>query len=277
MPRIPTLAAVIPVTAAMLALSLSAAAAPAPPGAIESRVFLTAIGPGQVTVASFMSIRDTTLEFVTDERDVVLVPQPDGNNAEFRGWAGDCAPFGYGTCTIPLWSCVTSDVSGCALATAFRAVPQSECRWAAALFAVAGAATPSPADPCASPGGSPGVPPGDPAGETPAPTTPEVGTPLAGGVKVVRKARPLTAVRTTVLPSGVRASGRYPSGTTRIVQSLSLVGNGGVSLAGRCRITRRSRTFSCSAPARAGRWKVIIQARRGVTVLAQATKTVTVR
>lgn len=51
---------------------------------------------------------------------------------------------------------------------------------------------------------------------------PPAGTSLQGGVTVVRKAAVLKGVRTSV--KSVKATGRYPDGTTRVVQSLVFTG-----------------------------------------------------
>ena len=207
------------------------------------------------------------------------------NDAEFRGWAGECANAGLGPCTMAGVPCVNG------VGVAICAFPQpgakpEECRWSAALFANAGEPTPAPANPCTSGtpgdgsgggggGGAGGSTPGSGSGAGASAQAP--GTVLTGGVKVVAKAPVLAGARARAKGKAVQATGTYPKGATKVVQSLTLVGNTGVAVGGKCRLKPADSTYSCSAKAAKGQWRVITQALRGPTVLAQATATVTVR
>ena len=274
--------------AALLAVALPAAEAghARPP---EIPVGITATGPGVVTVDGFMTIRDSTVSYITTSRMVSLVPAPDGNGAEFRGWAGDCASSGAGPCVISGIGCASADLFVCSATPRGSGPAPEPCRWTAALFAPAGQPTPTVANPCAPDEGQPGEGPGDSPGQdtpggSPAPSgAPRAmpdgagsGSPSAG---VAPRVSPpaLRRTRTRVTATTVIARGRYPAGTTRVVQSLVRVGAPGVSIRGRCRMRRVDATFTCTSPRQRGRWKVTTQARRGGTVLAQSTATVTVR
>jgi len=102
-------------------------------------------------------------------------------------------------------------------------------------------------------------------------------TVLAGGVTTVRKAPQLQRIRVSMAGRRVGTTGTAPRDATRVVQSLTLVGNAGVSVAGKCRLTRATGAFTCAASASRGRWTVITQARKGSAVIAQTTRTVRVR
>lgn len=234
----------------------------APPA--EWTITVTATGPGTVSGAGVVSLRDATVSATTLLSSDTLTPTQDGNNAEFRGWLGACASAGTGPCTVQL-----------------ARAGSGECLWTAALFAYPGELTPTPRDPCApAGGGSGGAPSGGGGGSGSAgsgSSTGGTGAALPGGATVVSGARRLTGTTVRLTGRAVTARGTAPAGTTRMVQSLLRVGRQGVTVAGRCRITNGSRAFSCSARPPAGRWRVITQARRGSTVLGQSTVTVTVR
>ena len=100
---------------------------------------------------------------------------------------------------------------------------------------------------------------------------------LAGGATVGRRAPALRGVRTTVRATGVRSTGTLPAGATKVVQSLVLVGQPGVTAAGRCRVSRATATYTCISSAPKGRWRVLTQARKGAKVVGQATSIVRVR
>jgi hypothetical protein len=257
-----------------LASALAVVALPAVPALAGTYVpptqwsiTLTAIGPGTVSGGDISSLRDGTLPATSLQSTATFNPTPDGNNAEFRGWLGACADAGTGPCTVHL----VREGSG-------------ECLWTAALFAMPGEPTPAPRDPCAPTGGGSGGGSGSPAsggggsgsggGGASAGGT---GTVLPGGATVVPRAPVLRG--TTVRASGrsVTSRGTYPAGTTRVVQSLVRSGGQGVTLAGRCRVIRSSRSFACTARPSPGRWRVITQARSGPTVVGQSVVTVTVR
>lgn len=199
---------------------------------------------------------------------VTLRAIPQGNGATFSGWAGACAASGTNeTCTVQL-------------------VPtgSTECRWAAAVFERLPNERPAaPVDPCAPKDGGGGGGGGSGAGTSPGGSTsdtgslPAAGTNLAGGATVVRRAPAFARSRTTVQDGRVRGTGTTPVGTTRMVQSLVLVGAKGITAAGRCRIAMSSRTFLCTASAPPGRWRVITQARKGAKVIAQSIVTVRIR
>ena len=251
----------------------------------EWSVNLTVKGPGTLTAGS-ISLRDTSFLLTTTSAVEVLNPVQDGNYAEFRGWAGECAPAGLGSCTM-----TQGGISAGSLTQGAMSLDGTPCRWTAALFAFPGEPTPTVANPCENPGGGGGTGGGTGGGGTGgtpgsgstggagggAAPLPAAGTALQGGVTVVRKAATLAGARTTVKAGTVRATGRYPRGTTRMAQSLLLATQSGVAVAGRCKIARADGTFTCTAKPPKGRWRVITQAKRGNSVLAQSSSIVTVR
>lgn len=283
-PRTLTISAIA--ATACLALGASSALAGGGPVPAEWSINLTAQGPGTLT-ASWLSLRDSSFRLTTTAAFEALTPVQDGNDAEFRGWAGECAPAGLGACTVH-----RGGVAVGSLGQGAMSVDPTACRWTAALFALPGEPTPSVANPCESPGGGSGGGGAGTGGSSGsggsgsgsaasggggAAPLPAAGTGLQGGVTVVRKAAALAGARTTAKAGTVRATGRYPRGTTRMAQSLLLMSQSGVAVAGRCRITRANRTFTCTAKPPKGRWRVLTQAKRGKTVLAQSSAIVTVR
>lgn len=272
---------ILSVGAACLAVGAGSALAGGGPPPAEWSVNLAAKGPGMLTVGS-VSLRDSSFLLTTIAATEVLNPVQDGNNAEFRGWAGACATAGLGSCTL--------SAGGMFAGSLDQGAGGGQCRWTAALFALPGQPTPSVANPCETPGGgasgggSGGT--GGAAGGSGAAASggasgavaplPATGTALQGGVRMVRKAAALAGARTTVKAGTVRATGRYPRGATRVAQSLLLATQSGVTVAGRCRIARSDGTFTCTAKPPKGRWRVITQARRGSSVLAQSSAIVTV-
>jgi len=257
-------------------LAIGASSASAGLGPPEWSIHLAASGPGQIA-AGWLSVRNTSFLLTTDASYETLTPTPDGNNAEFRGWVGACAPAETSVCVVT--------PGGVAMGGG------APCRWTAALFALPGEPTPSVANPCETPaGGGPsgggagggtsgGESTGGGTGGTPgaAAPLPPAGTSLLGGVTVVRAASALKGSRTSVKSGRVTATGRYPSGTARVVQSLVFNGKQGVAVAGRCRLQRAAGTFTCTATPPKGRWRVMTQAKRGTTVLGQSSAVVTVR
>lgn len=270
--------------AACLAVAASGVAGGGGPAPTEWSINLAVKGPGTLTVGS-ISLRDTSFLFTTISSDEVLNPVQDGNDAEFRGWVGECAPV-LGPCGIG-----PGGINAGSLTQGAMSLDGSRCRWTAALFAFPGEPTPTVANPCETPGGGGGSGPGGggsgtgggsgsgSAGGTGGGVAPlpAAGTALQGGVTVVRKAPALAGARTTAKAGTVRATGRYPGGTTRMAQSLLLASQSGVAVAGKCRITRSEGTFSCTAKPPKGRWRVITQAKRGSAVIAQSSVIVTVR
>lgn len=243
-------------------------AAPALAGSAQPpqwTITVTATGPGSVSGGDISSLRDGTLPSTTLLRQITLTPTQDGNNAEFRGWLGACAPAGVGPCTVDL---VRED-SGL-------------CLWTAAVFAFPGEPTPAPRDPCAPAGGGSGTPGtgggtgagGSSGGSSPGGSGAAV---LPGGATAVATAPGLRGTRVRTNGRTVRTTGGYPASTSRVVQSLVRVGRTGVTMAGRCRMTPSARSFTCTARPTAGRWRVITQARRGTSVVGQSTTTITVR
>lgn len=239
---------------------------------------LSVTGPGTMTVSAFI-LRDTA--FIWDEADAVstFTATPDGNGAEFLGWQGDCAAAGTNdTCVIDVY-CAATEISVCSVSSQQAMAAPARCRWIGATFALPGEPPPRLTNPCATgtpgEGGGSGSPGGSPAtgGGSGAATPLAPGTGLPGGV-VARTAPPLRRTAVTVTAAGVRTRGSAPRGTTRVVQSLALRGNAGVGIPGRCRLTRSSGQFTCTAPSRRGTWTVVTQARRGATVIAQATRSV---
>lgn len=243
-------------------------------GYVSGSITLTLAGPGTLVANSINGSITFDAPVVDHPLDVngthvTLRATPQGNGATFSGWAGACAASGTNeTCTVQL-------------------VPagSTECRWAAAVFErLPNERTPAPVDPCAPKGGGAGgggagggsgaSPGGSSTGTGPLPAA---GTTLAGGATVVRRAPALPRSRMTVQGGRVRGTGRAPVGATRMVQSLVLVGARGITAAGRCRLTGPARSFTCTASAPPGRWRVITQARRGATVIAQSIVTVRIR
>lgn len=280
------------VTATLLAagatcLGLGANSAFAGLGPAEWSIHLAATGPGQIS-AGWLSMRDSAFLLSTISRYETLTPVPDGNGAEFRGWVGACEPAGPSTCVVTPGGVATGGVLA----------GGAPCRWTAALFARPGEPTPVVVNPCAPDEGGAGGGAGGGAtggsgaasggasgssggasgsGSGGAAPLPPVGTGLVGGVKVVSKAPPIKGARTGSKGGSVKASGKVPEGTTKVVQSLVLAGQPGVAVAGRCRIARANDTFTCSATPPRGRWRVVTQTRRGASVVGQASAIVTVR
>ncbi|MBM3634237.1 MAG: hypothetical protein FJW99_02955 [Actinobacteria bacterium] len=257
-------------------LAMGASSASAGLGSAEWSIHLAASGPGQIA-AGWLSVRGTSFLLTTDARYETLTPTPDGNSAEFRGWVGACAPAETSTCVVT--------PGGVAMGLV---VP---CRWTAALFALPGEPTPAVANPCetAGGGGSSGGAGGSGSGGSGAAggqsggssggaaPQPPVGTSLQGGVTVVRTAPAIKGARTSVKSGVAKTTGRYPNGTTRMVQSLVFNGSQGVTARGKCRLQRTEGTFTCTSEPPRGRWRVITQAKRGTTVLGQSSTVVTVR
>lgn len=258
------------------ALAVGASPAWAGLGPVEWSIHVTASGPGTITAGS-LSIRDASLLLTVGSYYETLAPTPDGNNAEFRGWAGECAPAGLAPCTVT--------EGGISMAS--MSLDPSRCRWTAALFALPDQPTPSVANPCETPSGGGGSGSGSGTGGSTGSTgggapgasapLPAVGTGLQGGVTVVRKAASLKKTRTSAAAGRVGTTGRYPARATRVVQSLVLASQPGVAMAGTCKVARAQGTFTCTARPPKGRWRVITQAKRGDAVLAQSSAIVTVR
>lgn len=236
---------------------------------------ISVVGPGSISSPGFIFGMDNAIDQRPSSltRTVTITPTPQGNGAEFVGWLGACASAGVGPCTVTLVD-----------------VNSTECLWAGARFERAGESTPPLADPCESSGGggngggggnaggggsSGGGASGGASGGNAA--LPAPGTTLQGGATVVKKAPALRGARTSVKGAVVRATGRVPAGTTRVVQSLVFNGKQGGTAAGKCSIARARGTFTCSAKPPKGRWQVITQAKRGTTVLGQSSAVVTVR
>ena len=253
----------------------------------SDKLVLSVTGPGEMRttggIYNFFIRNEGVLTWPEPPVQVVVEVTPYGNNAEFAGWQGDCAHEGLNP------TCTTMGPASMGLArTAWGqhiTATSGTCRWVGAAFKYPGEATPTMRNQCASetPGGggsegggtSPGGGSGSGAGGGQAAPTP--GTVLAGGVTTVRKAPPLQRTRVSVTGKRLATTGAAPRGTTRVVQSLTLVGNDSVGVAGRCRLTRATGAFTCAASAPRGRWTVITQARKGPAVIAQTTRTVRVR
>lgn len=282
--RVPALALA---AAAVLTLAIanqgSGGGGPAP----EVDIALSVAGPGALSTNDLTSIRDTDFVWSTSRRSVTFTVTPDGNGAAFAGWQGACAHEGTGdTCTIQT-NCALGSIAACSLEHPGIAAAPERCMWVGATFRNDRGEAPTIVNTCAkeAPGGGGGGGEGGgtgPGGESGsgaggAQATPRPGTVLAGGVTTVRKAPPLRRTRVSVAGRRLATTGAAPRGTTRVVQSLTLIGNAGVGVAGRCRLTRASGAFTCTASAPRGRWNVITQARRGSAVIAQTTRTVRVR
>lgn len=267
------------------------AAAHAGGGAAPSSdlLILSVTGPGEMTttggIYSFFIRNEGVFRWSEPPVQVFLSATPNGNNAEFAGWQGDCAHEALNP------TCTTMGPASIGFAGTTRrqgtTANAESCRWVGAAFKYPGEPTPVMRNPCASatpggggssPGGGSGAP-GGPSGQGGGggQATPGPGTVLAGGVTTVRKAPPLQRTRVSVTGTRLATTGAAPRGTTRVVQSLTLIGNAGVSVAGRCRLTRASGAFTCAASPPRGRWTVITQARKGSAVIAQTTRTVRVR
>lgn len=281
------------VVAVAASAALSPAAAHAGGGAGPSYlVMLSVTGPGEMTTDpyGFFVRNEGTFPWSGAPVMLTLTAHPYGNNAVFAGWQGDCAHEGTNpTCTL-----IGPASTGPARAESGQQVAATpvECRWVGAAFKDADAPTPTMKNACVTetpggggsggggtnPGGGSSAPGGGSgAGGSGGEATPKPGTVLAGGVTTVRKAPPLQRTRVSVLGKRIGTTGTAPTGTTRVVQSLALIGNASVNVAGRCRLVRASGAFRCGAPATRGRWAVITQAKRGSAVIAQTTRTVRVR
>lgn len=260
------IAGAIAATAPIALITAAPAVAGLPP--VDYGMRITVTGPGTVGAPDLRVSHVTNFEFFGREPTITLTPTPQGNYAEFMGWTGACASAGQGPCTITL-------------------VPErsTECLWAGARFERPGEPVAVPVDPCTTPGGGgpgggAGTGGGDPVqggGGGASAALPPAGTVLAGGATVVRRAPALRGARTTVRATGVRSTGTLPAGATKVVQSLVLVGQPGVTAAGRCRVSRATATYTCISSAPKGRWRVLTQARKGAKVVGQATSIVRVR
>jgi len=122
-------ATILPTGTACLAMGANSASAGLGPA--EWSIHLTASGPGMITGS--IGIRDTSFLLTTTAAAETLIPTPDGNNAEFRGWVGACAPAEASTLVVT--------AGGVAMGGG------APCRWTAAQFAFPGEPTPSVANP----------------------------------------------------------------------------------------------------------------------------------
>ena len=125
--------------AACLTVAASGVAGGGGPAPTEWSINLAVKGPGTLTVGS-ISLRDTSFLLSTISAIEALVPVQDGNDAEFRGWAGECASAGLGPCTVNQ----SGDGVGVgSLTQGAMSLDGSRCRWTAALFAFPGEPTPT--------------------------------------------------------------------------------------------------------------------------------------
>lgn len=283
------------VLAAAVAIAAGAALAPgaahAGGGGSPYRVDigLSAAGPGTM-LAGPLSIRDQAFVWTTDSRSVTFTARQDGMG-EFAGWQGACAAEGTNDTCVIQTDCSSGAIAACSVGGFAALATPERCIWVGAAFRTPGEQAPAIANPCnkevpgggggggggggSTPGGGSGTP-GSGSGSG-GQAAPKPGTTLPGGVTTVRRAPALRGARITVTAGRVSTSGTAPRGSARVVQSAALVGNAGVSVAGRCRLMRATGAFTCTAPTPRGRWTVITQARRGSEVLAQTTRTVRVR
>ncbi len=265
------IAGTAPVTLAVPSAGLAGGGAPQTDWGMR----ISVVGPGEVSITDIGAFSDVINFGVSSwrTRTVTLSPTPQGNGAEFVGWLGACAASGIGPCTVTM-----VDVQG------------NECLWAGARFERSGEPTPTLASPCeksggagtgggsgSGTGGSGGSGGTGGTGSGGAAPLPSAGTTLQGGATVVRNAPSLGGAQTSVRKGSVKATGKVPKGNIRIVQSLVFMGQQGVVVAGRCTIARGRASFTCSAKPPKGKWRVITQAKRGNTVVAQSSAVVTVR
>lgn len=287
------------ILAATLAVAATSALGPAVAhgggGAPSSDlVILSVTGPGEMRTTSdnfnFFIRNEGVFRWAEPPAFLTLAADHYGNDAEFAGWQGDCANEGLNpTCTV--LGPASIGFARAASGQGAMATPET-CRWVGAAFKYPGQPTPVMRNQCAAetpggggggggggsnPGGGSGTPGGGSNPGSGGQATPTPGNVLPGGVTTVRKAPPLTRTRVSVTGNRLGTTGTAPRGTTRVVQSLALVGSAGVNVAGRCRLTRATGAFTCAASPPRGRWTVITQARKGSTVIAQTTRTVRVR
>lgn len=265
------IAGTAPVTLAVPSAGLAGGGAPQTDWGMR----ISVVGPGLVNIPGIGAWGNVIDVWVgsSQTRTVTLTPNQEGNGAEFSGWLGACEPSGLGPCTITMVDSRSAD-----------------CLWVGARFERALESTPTLASPCetsggggsgggsgSGAGGSGGSGGAGGSGSGGAAPLPAPGTALQGGTTVVRNAPSLGGAQTSVRKGSVKATGKVPKGNIRIVQSLVFMGQQGVVVAGRCTIARSRASFTCSAKPPKGKWRVITQAKRGNTVVAQSSAVVTVR